>query len=140
MTSPLESVVANFSFTLEQNARLITAVGTLSAISLVVVPILEQNYRSYIDAGRGGLPSNVYGWAQSSFLKIFLACETTNTEMYVGDPNEETWLDPSEITKRSGERPTFNWHPIPSRQITQRADAAMNQVRAFCITPRMIRC
>ena len=137
MTSPLEPAVSNFSFTLEQNARLITTVGTLSAISLAVVPILEQNYRSYIAAGRGGLPSNVYGWAKSSFLKIFLACETTNTEMYLGDPNEDTWLDPSEITKRSGERPTFNWHPIPSRQITQRADAAMNEVCAFRITLRV---
>lgn len=139
-SSPLEYVVSNFSFTLEQNARLITTVGTLSAISFAVVSILEQNYRSYINAGRGGLPPNVYGWAKSSLLKIFLACETTNTEMYLRDANEDTWLDPSEITKRSGERPTFNWHPVPSRQLTQRADAAMNEVRPFFITPRMIRC
>lgn len=129
MTSPLESAVSDFSFMLEQNARLITTVGTLSAISIAVVPILEQNYRAYIDAGRGGLPPNLYGWAKSSLLKIFLSCETTNTEMYLADPNKDAWLDPSEIPKRSGDRPTFNWHPVPSRQITQRADAVMNQVR-----------
>lgn len=128
MASPLESAVSNFSFVLEQNARLITTVGTLSAISFAVVPILEQNYRAYIDAGRGGLPPNVYGWAKSSLLKIFLACETTNTDMYLSDPNKDTWLDPSEVTKRHGERPIFNWHPVPSRQITQRADAAMHEV------------
>jgi hypothetical protein len=128
MASPLESAVSDFSFMLEQNARLITTVGTLSAISFAVVPILEQNYRSYIDAGRGGLPPNLYGWAKSSLLKIFLSCETTNTGMYLNDPNKDSWLGPSEITKRSGERPTFNWHPVPSRQITQRADAVMNQV------------
>lgn len=128
MSSPLESAVSNLSFMLEQNARLITTVGTLSAISIAVVPILEQNYRAYIDAGRGGLPPNLYGWAKSSLLKIFLSCETTNTDMYLTDPNKDTWLDSSEVTKRFGERPTFNWHPVPSRQITQRADAAMNQV------------
>ena len=128
MTSPLESVVSNFSFMLEQNARLITTVGTLSAISLAVVPILEQNYRAYIDAGRGGLPPNIYGWAKSTLLKIFLSYETTNTDMYLGDPNKDAWLDPAEITERPGERPTFNWHPVPSRQLTQRADAVMNDV------------
>jgi len=127
MASPLESVVSNFSFMLEQNARLITTVGTLSAISFAVAPILEQNYRAYINAGRGGLPPNVYGWAKSSLLKIFLSCETTNTDMYLSDPNKDTWLDPSEITKRPGERPTFNWHPVPSRQLTQRADAVMHE-------------
>ena len=128
MASPLESAVSNVSFVLEQNARLITTVGTLSAISIAVMPILEQNYRAYIDAGRGGLPPNLYGWAKSSFLKIFLSCETTNTDMYLSDSNKDSWLGLSEITKRSGERPTFNWHPVPSRQITQRADAVMNQV------------
>jgi hypothetical protein len=132
MASPLESAVSNFSFMLEQNARLITTVGTLSAISIAVVPMLEQNYRAYLDAGRGGLPPNLYGWAKSSLLKIFLSCETTKTDMYLCDPNKDAWLDPSEITKRAGERPTFNWHPVPSRQITQRADAVMNQVRLVC--------
>jgi hypothetical protein len=127
-SSPLESAVSNFSFVLEQNARLITTVGTLSAISFAVVPILEQNYRAYIDAGRGGLPPNVYGWAKSSLLKIFLSYETTNTDMYLSDPNKDTWLDPSAITKRPGERPTFNWHPVPCRQLTQRADAVMHEV------------
>jgi len=126
MASPLESVVSNVSFMLEQNARLITTIGTLSAISLAVAPILEQNYRAYINAGRGGVPPNVYGWAKSSLLKIIFSCETTNTNMYLSDPNKDAWLDPSEITKRSGERPAFNWHPVPSRQITQRADAVMH--------------
>ena len=134
MASPLESVVSNFSFVVEQNARLITTVGTLSAISLAAVPILGQNYREYIDAGRGGLPPNVYGWAKSTLLKIFVTYETTNTDMYLRDPNRDTWLDPSEITQRSGERPAFNWHPVPSRQITQRADAAMHEVRPVHIT------
>ena len=134
MTSPLESAVSNFSFMLEQNAKLITTLGTLSAISIAVVPILEQNYRAYIDAGRGGLPPNLYGWAKSSFLKIFLSCETINTEMYLSDPNKDAWLDPSEITKRYGERPAFNWHPVPSRQITQRADSIMNQVCSLTLT------
>jgi hypothetical protein len=139
MASPLESVVSNFSFMLEQNVRLITTVGTLSAISFAVAPILEQNYRAYINAGRGGLPPNVYGWAKSSFLKIFLSCETTNTDMYLGDPNKDAWLDPSEVTERSGERPTFNWHPVPSRQITQRADAVMNDVSPVYTTPHTVR-
>jgi len=139
MTSPLESMVSNVSFMLEQNARAITTVGALSAISLAVASLLEQNYRAYIDAGRGGLPPNVYGWAKSSLLKIFLACETTNTDMYLDDPNKDTWLDPSEVTKRSGERPTFNWHPVPSRQITQRADAVMHEVRSTYIGPPTIR-
>lgn len=138
MASRIESAVSDFSFMLEQNARLITTVGTLSAISLAVVPVLEQNYREYIDAGRGGLPPNLYGWAKSSFFKIFFSSETTNTEMYLSDLNKDTWLDPSEITKRSGERPIFNWHPVPSRQITQRADAAMNEVRLFYINSRKI--
>ena len=128
MAFPLESVVSNFSFMLEQNIRLITAVGMLSAISFAVAPTLERNYRAYIDAGRGGLPPNVYGWAKSSLLKIFLSSETTNTDMYLDDPNKDSWLGLSEVTKRSGERPTFNWHPIPSRQMTQRADAVMNEV------------
>lgn len=131
MISPIESAVSDFSFMLGQNARLITTVGTLSAISLAVVPVLEQNYRAYIDAGRGGLPPNLYGWAKSSFFKIFFSSETTNTDMYLSDPNKDTWLDPSEITQRSGERPIFNWHPVPSRQITQRAGAAMNEVCLF---------
>jgi len=131
MASRLESVASNVSFVLEQNAQLIT-VGTISA--LAAVPIL-QNYRAYIDAGRGGLPPNLYGWAKSTFLKIFVACETTNTDMYLGDPNKDTWLDPSEITRRPGDRPTFNWHPVPSRQINQRADAAMHQVRPVHISP-----
>lgn len=139
MASPLESVVSNFSFMLEQNARLLTAVGTLSAISIAVAPILEQNYRAYINAGRGGLPPNLYGWAKSSFLKIAFSCETTNTDMYLADPNKDTWLDPSEVTERSGERPTFNWHPVPSRQITQRADAVMNDVSPVYTTPHTIR-
>ena len=134
MTPPLESVVSGVSFVLEQNARLIT-VGTLSALSLAAAPILGQNYRAYIDAGRGGLPPNIYGWAKSTFLKIFVTYETTNTDMYLRDPNKDTWLDPSEITRRSGERPTFNWHPVPSRQITQRADAAMHEVRPVHISP-----
>ena len=139
MASPLESAVSNLSFVLEQNARLFTTIGTLSALSIAVAPLLEQNYRAYIDAGRGGLPPNVYGWAKSSLIKIFLTCETTNTEMYLNDPNKDTWLDPSEITKRSGERPIFNWHPVPSRQLTQRADAAMNEVCPACtIHPRII--
>ena len=139
MGFPLKSVVSNFSFMLEQNAWPITAFGVLSAISFVVVPILEQNYQAYIDAGHGGLPPNIYGWAKSSFLKIFFSCETTNTDMYLDDPNKDSWLDPSEVTKRSGERPTFNWHPVPSRQITQRADTAMNKVSPVYITPHMIR-
>jgi hypothetical protein len=139
MTSPLESVVSNFSFMLEQNARLITTVGTLSAISFAVAPRLEQNYREYIDAGRGGLPPNVYGWAKSSLLKIFLTYETTNTDIYTNDPNKDTWLDPSSITKRSGERPAFNWHPVPSRQITQRADAVMHEVCPVYVCPPTIR-
>lgn len=140
MTSPLESVVSNVSFVLEQNARLLTTIGTFSVISIAVAPLLEQNYRAYIDAGRGGLPPNVYGWAKSTLIKIFLTCETTNTNMYLSDPNKDTWLDPSEITKRSGERPTFNWHPVPSRQLTQRADAVMNEVRPVYInSPRTIR-
>ena len=137
MASPLQSVVYNVSLVLEQNARLITTVGALSAISFAVAPILEQNYRAYIDAGRGGLPPNVYGWARSTLLKIFLTCETTNTDMYLNDPNKDTWLNPSEITQRSGERPTFNWHPVPSRQITQRADAAMHEVRPIHINSPM---
>lgn len=66
MASSLESVVSNFSFMLEQNSRLITAVGTLSAISFAVTPILEQIYQVYIKAGRGGLSPNVYGWTKSS--------------------------------------------------------------------------
>ena len=134
MASPLESAASNVSFMLEQNARLITTIGALSAISIVVAPILGQNYRAYIDAGPGGLSPNVYGWAKSSFLKIFLSCDTTNTDVYLGDPNKDAWLDPSEVTKRSGERPTFNWHPVPSRQITQRADAMMNDVSPVYIT------
>ena len=139
MASPLESAVSNVSFMLERNARLITTVGTLSALSLAVVPIVEQNYREYIDAGRGGLPPNVYGWAKSTLLKFFYSYETTNTDMYLGDPNKDTWLNPSEITKRPGERPTFNWHPVPSRQITQRADAVMNEVRPAYVSPHTIR-
>jgi hypothetical protein len=134
MASPLESVVPDFSFMLEQNIWLITTVGMLSAISFAVAPVLERNYRAYINAGRGGLPPNVYGWAKSSFLKIFLSCETTNTRMYLGDPNKDTWLDPLEVTGRSGERPVFNWHPVPSRQITQRADAVMNDVSPIYTT------
>ena len=133
MTSPLESAVSNISFMLEQNARLITTVGTLSALSFAAGSVLEQNYRAYIDAGRGGLPPNVYGWAKSTLLKIFVTYETTNTEMYLRDPNKDTWLDPSEITRRSGERPAFNWHPVPSRQITQRADSVMHEVRSVHI-------
>ena len=133
MTSPLESVVSNVSFMLEQNARLLTTVGALSAVSFAVAPRLERNYRAYIDAGRGGLPPNVYGWAKSTLLKIFLTFETTNTDVYLRDPNKDTWLDPSEITKRSGERPTFNWHPVPSRQINQRTDATMHEVRPIRI-------
>ena len=129
MASPLEPVLSNFSFILERNARLVTTVCALSIIIFAVVPLLEQNYRAYIDAGDGGLPPNLYGWAKSSFLKIFLSCETIKTDMYLSDPNKDTWLDPPEITKRHGERPTFNWHPVPSRQITQRADSTMNEVR-----------
>lgn len=139
MAPPLDSVVSNVSFVLEQNARLITTVGTLSAISIALAPLVEQNYREYIDAGRGGLPPNVYGWARSTFLKIFHSYETTNTEMYLKDPNKDTWLDPSEITQRSGERPAFNWHPVPSRQITQRADAVMHEVCSIHINPTVIR-
>lgn len=137
MASPLQSVVYNASLVLEQNAWLIATVGALSAISFAVAPILEQNYQAYIDAGRGGLPPNVYGWARSTLLKIFLTCETTNTDMYLNDPNKDTWLNPSEITQRSGERPTFNWHPVPSRQITQRAGAAMHEVRPIHINSPM---
>ena len=135
MASPLESAVSNFSFMLEQNARLITAVGTLSVFSLAAKPILQKNYRAYIDAGRGGLPPNVYGWAKSTLMKIFITYETTNTDMYLRDPNKNTWLDPSEITRRSGERPAFNWHPVPSRQITQHADSVMHEVRRVHISP-----
>ena len=120
---------------LGQIAWLITAVFSLSVFSLAVKSILEQNYRAYIDAGRGGLPPNVYGWAKSTFLKIFVTYETTSTEMYLRDPNKNTWLDPSEITQRSGERPAFNWHPVPSRQVTQRADSVMHKVRATYICP-----
>jgi hypothetical protein len=139
MTSPLESMLSDVSFMLEQNARLITTVGTLSAISFVVAPRLEQNYREYIDAGRGGLPPNVYGWAKSSLLKLFLTRETTNTDIYTNDPNKDIWLDPSSITKRSGERPAFNWHPVPSRQINQRADAVMHEVCPVYVCPPTIR-
>lgn len=135
MASPPESEVPNFSFMLGQIAWLITAVFSLSVFSLAVKSILEQNYRAYIDAGRGGLPPNVYGWAKSTFLKIFVTYETTSTEMYLRDPNKNTWLDPSEITQRSGERPAFNWHPVPSRQVTQRADSVMHKVRATYIYP-----
>ena len=124
---------------LEQNAKLITTVGTLSALFIAIAPILEQNYRAYIDAGRGGLPPNLYGWAKSSFLKIFLSCETTSTDVYLNDPDKDRWLDSSEITKRTGERPTFNWHPVPSRQITQRADAVMNEVFLIYIDPNTVR-
>jgi hypothetical protein len=138
MASPQESVVPNFSFMLEQNIWLITTVGTLSAISFAVAPVLERNYRAYINAGCGGLPPNVYGWAKSSFLKIFLLCETTNTSMYLSDPNKDAWLDPSEVTERPGERPVFNWHPVPSRQITQRADAVMNDVSPIYTTLHMV--
>ena len=67
-----ESAVSNFYLMLEQNARLIATVGTLSALSLVVVPLLGQSYRAYIGAGRSGLPPNVYGWANSTLLKVFL--------------------------------------------------------------------
>ena len=118
---------------LEQHIGLVAAVGMLSALSITALPILEQNYRAYIDAGRGGLPPNIYGWAKSCFLKIFLSCETTSTDTYLSDSNKDRWLDSSEITKRAGERPTFNWHPVPSRQITQRADAVMNEVCLICI-------
>ena len=139
MSPPLESVVSNFSFAVEQNVRLLTTVGTLSAISIAVAPRLGKNYREYIDAGRGGLPPNVFGWLRSSFLKIFHSYETTNTEMYLNDPNKDAWLDPTEITQRSGERPIFNWHPVPSRQITQRADAAMHEVRPIHVNLLVIR-
>lgn len=135
MTSPPKSVVSVFSLMMEQNSRLITAVGILSALSLVAAPILARNYKAYIDAGPGGLPPNIYGWTKSTLLKIFFACETTNTDVYLRDPNKDTWLDPSEITRRSGKRPTFNWHPVPSRQITQRADAVMHEVRTVHIIP-----
>jgi len=124
---------SNFSLMVEQNARQIATVGVLSALSLAAASILEQNYRAYIDAGRGGLPPNIYGWAKSTLLKLFVTRETTNTDMYLRDPNKDTWLDPSEITQRSGERPTFNWHPVPSRQISQLADPAMHEVRPFHI-------
>ena len=133
MVPPLESVGSNFSLMVEHNAWPIATVGVLSALSLTAASILEQNYRAYIDAGRGGLPPNVYGWAKSTFLKIFVARETTSTDMYLRDPNKDAWLDPSEITRRSGERPAFNWHPVPSRQISQRADSAMHEVRPFHI-------
>ena len=129
MTSPLESMVSNVSFVLERNIRLLTTIGTLIAVSFAVTPYLVANYRAYINAGRGGLPPNVYGWVRSTLLKIFFTFETINTDMYLRDPNEDIWLDPSEITKRSGERPTFNWHPVPSRQINQRTDATMHEVR-----------
>ena len=132
--SPLESMVSNVSFVLEQNAQLITTVGTLSAISLAVVPRAEQYYQEYIDADRGGLPPNVIGWVKSTFLKLFHSYETTNTDMYLSDPNKDTRLDPSEIAQRSGERPIFNWHPVPCRQPTQRADPAMHEVRPVHIS------
>jgi len=103
MASTLESVVYKISFMLEQNARLITTVGTLSVFCLAAGSILEQNYWAYINTSRGGLPPNIYGWAKLTFLKIFVTYETTSTEMYLRDPNKNTWLDPSEITQRSGE-------------------------------------
>jgi hypothetical protein len=140
MIFSLESAVSNISFMLEQNAWLITAVGALSAISLAVALRLEQNYREYIDAGRGGLPPNVYGWAKSSLLKLFLTYETTNTDVYLNDPDKDTWLDLSEITKRSGERPAFNWHPVPSRQLNQRADAVMHEVCLIYVRPPTFQC
>jgi hypothetical protein len=61
----------------------------------------------YSNAGRSDLPPKVSGWAKSSLLKIFLSCETANTDMCLSDPNNDTWSDPSETTKRSGERPAF---------------------------------
>ena len=133
MAPPLHSIVSDISFMLKQNALLIITVGTLCAISIGLAPYIEKNYREYIDAGRGGLPPNVYGWMKSTFLKIFLSYETTSTKMYLRDPNKDTWLDPSVITQRSGERPIFNWHPVPSRQITQRADAVMHKVSSIHI-------
>lgn len=139
MASPSVPAVSHFSFILEQNAVLITTIGTLSALSIAVVYILGQNYQAYMDAGPSGLPPNVYGWAKSSFLKIFFSWETTSTDMYLRDPDKERWLDPLEITKRTGVRPTFNWHPVPYRQVNQRADTVMNQVCLIYIDPNKVR-
>jgi len=44
------------------------------------------------------------------------------------DPNKDTWLDLSEITWRSGEQPAFNWHTVPSHQITQWADSTYRKI------------
>ena len=62
----------------------------------------------------------------------------TNTWVYLSDPNKDAWLDLMEITQRSGERPIFNWHPVPSHQMTQQADAVMHEVRPTCVNPLVI--
>lgn len=85
------------------------------------------DYQSWLALGPGGVPYNLNGWAQVTWLRLWKknSLDTSHFEKYIGQEGDISGL--SELPKREGNRPRIDPHPIPHRQKDQFGDEQTRQ-------------
>ncbi|KAH7915649.1 hypothetical protein BJ138DRAFT_1109523 [Hygrophoropsis aurantiaca] len=118
MDRQLTSITQSFKDIFQRHPRTIAVTSLLCIVTPKLAYRLVNNYRAFLALGRGGLPSNIFGWSLAMVAKPF-GSETLSIAMYDGDPNKDFWLDEQHIPERRGDRPRTGWHFLPHRQTTK---------------------
>jgi hypothetical protein len=86
-----------------------------------------MDYRSWLALGPGGVPYNLDGWAQVTWMRLWKhdPLDTSIFEKNIGKEWDVRGL--GELPKRGGDRPHIDPHPIPHRQKDQFGDEQMRQ-------------
>lgn len=134
--SQLHALVSRIPPPLTKKDNLVVIVpATLASVYLSTR--LYQNYQLYLGLGRGGLPYNPIGWLASTIFTAFAVHDTTKTDLYDSDPNQESFINSEAAIKKDGllpkrkggSRPKTGWHAVPHRQIDQFAPKPLLPVR-----------
>lgn len=94
-------------------AALATAAGAIWA---------ARDYRAWLALGKGGLPTNPFGWLIASYFRLRSNDPLDTATLEDGGAATASLID---IPSRTGPRPRMAAWPIPNRQLDQAVDAAM---------------
>lgn len=81
-----------------------------------------MDYRSWLALGPGGVPYNLAGWAQVTWMRLGAhdPFDMSLFEVHIGTAQDMAVLGP--LQTRAGARPHVDPHPIPHRQTDQHGD------------------
>lgn len=85
------------------------------------------DYQSWLALGPGGVPYNLNGWAQVTWMRLWKKnpLDTAHFEQSIGKEGDSQGL--SELPRREGNRPHIDPHPVPHRQKDQFGDEQTRQ-------------